>query len=127
MAASRARDREPGPDPTSEHRVRVLRFFRHALEHVPVLDDLSVLIEAEDVHPCPVPISWPLLAAMEDDVFALRDGADEMHFLPRVLLRHPGEVGDEGILSVRNARIVLRVSIADVLLDGVRGAALVEG
>src|SRR4051812_36208026 len=115
MAASRARDLEPGSDPTSEHRVGVRRFFGDALEHVPVLDDLPVLVEAEDVDPTPVPIARPLLTAMQDDVFALRDGADEVDLLPRVLLRHPGEVGDEGILSVRDARIVLRVPRADVL------------
>src|SRR4051812_36400647 len=110
MAASRARDREPGPDPTSEHRVGVLRFFRDTLELVPVLDDLSVLIEPKDVDARPIPIAWPLLPAMQDDVLALGDGADEVDLLPRVLLRHTGEVRDEGILSVRDARIVLRVS-----------------
>src|SRR3954466_14185045 len=102
MAASRARDREPGPDPTSEHRVGVLRFFRDALEHVPVLDDLSVLVEAEDVDPRPdvrmlrpaasarrrqsplLRISRPLLTAMQDDVLALGDGAEEVDLLPGV-------------------------------------------
>src|SRR3954469_24737168 len=88
----------------SEHRVGVLRFFRHALEHVPVLDDFPVLVEAEDIDPGPdvrmlrpaasarrrqrplLPITRPLLAAMQDNVLALRDGADEVDLLPRVLL-----------------------------------------
>src|SRR3954453_16395804 len=99
MAASRARDGVPGPDPTSEHRVGVLRFFGDALEHVPVLDDLPVLVEAEDVNARPdvrmlrpaapppgrqsppLRIPRPILTAMQDDVLALGDGADEVDLL----------------------------------------------
>jgi hypothetical protein len=35
-----------------EHRVRILRGGRHRLQHIPVLDDLAIGIEAEDIYAC---------------------------------------------------------------------------
>jgi len=44
-----------------EHRVRVGVFRRKTLEHVPVLDDLAVLVEAEDVDARPRAVLGPVL------------------------------------------------------------------
>ncbi len=40
---------ESGSDCLSEHRVGVVRGGRHRLQHIPVLNDLAIGIEAEDV------------------------------------------------------------------------------
>ena len=58
-----------GPIPRSscynlEHRVVVSRFLWHRLKHVPVLDDLAVLVEAEDVDAGVVRKPGPFLTAV---------------------------------------------------------------
>src|SRR5207253_4585204 len=68
-------------DARSEHRVAVGRFSGDRLQHVPVLDDLPVVIEAEDVDARPIAISRPLLVAVQDDVVALGDHSLELHLL----------------------------------------------
>jgi hypothetical protein len=49
-----------------EHLIQVGGYLGHDLQDVPVLDDLTVLVESEDVDPCAVMVTWPDLAA--DDV-----------------------------------------------------------
>ena len=36
----------------SKHPVVVVTLYRHFLKHVPMLDDLALIIETENVHPC---------------------------------------------------------------------------
>src|ERR1044071_2293534 len=50
-----------------EHRVQVGRRFGNALQNVPVLDDLAVVIETKDIDAGPIAVSWPLLIAVQDD------------------------------------------------------------
>src|SRR5262245_16790050 len=53
-----------------KHAVRICGLVGHDLQHVPVFDDLSVRIEAEDVDSRPDMIARPVLAAMQDDEIA---------------------------------------------------------
>jgi hypothetical protein len=46
--------------------------------------------------------------------------------LPGKILGHALEVRDEGFLAVGHVRVVLRVRIADIALDGFARPALVE-
>lgn len=48
----------------SEHRIIVSRPFRDGLKHVPVLDYLAFIIQAEDVDARPVVVARPFLVAM---------------------------------------------------------------
>ncbi len=50
-----------------EHAVGVCRRRRDSLEDIPVLDDLAVVVEPEDIDPGPVAITWPVLIAVQDD------------------------------------------------------------
>jgi hypothetical protein len=45
------------------------------LEHVPVLQDLSFIIETKDVYSCPVGVTRPFLAGMQDHVIAFGKSA----------------------------------------------------
>src|SRR5262249_45729916 len=92
-----------------EHRIRVRRRVRDALEHVPVLDDLAIIVEPEDIDAGPVAIARPLLVTVQHDELALGDRALELDALARVLTRHALEVIDEGLLTVRDAGIVLGI------------------
>src|SRR5439155_12677943 len=64
-------EREPAS--ILEHRVGVRGFIGNWLEHVPVLDDPSIVVEADDVNAGPVPVAGPLLIAVDDDVVAFGD------------------------------------------------------
>ena len=44
---------------------------RNDLQNVPVLDDVAIVVEPEDVDPRPVGLPWPRLVAVQDDVRAL--------------------------------------------------------
>ena len=46
-----------------------------------MLDDLAVVVQAEDVDPGPVAVTRPLLVAVENDVVALGDGPLEVDAL----------------------------------------------
>jgi hypothetical protein len=91
-----------------------------------MLDDLAVVIEAEDVDSGVVLIARPGLVAMEDDVFILRDRALERDSLARILPRHPLEVRDEGRRAIADPRVVLGVGGADIPLDRFARLRLVE-
>ncbi len=67
-AASQDRARDSSPDSEhSEHSVVVRSPVRDDLQHVPVLDDLVIAIEPEDVHPGVVVITGPGLVTVKDD------------------------------------------------------------
>jgi hypothetical protein len=70
--------------------VLLFRFRRHHLQHVPLLDDLAIAVETEDIDTRPifVAITRPLLVTMHYDVVAPSDQALEVHAFPRVLLGH---------------------------------------
>src|SRR3954471_24705172 len=90
-----------------EHGVGVLRGLRHALQHVPVLDDLAVRVEAEDVYTRPRAIAGTVLEAVQPHVVSFGDHPLELDALSRILGRHPSEVVNESLLPVANPRIVL--------------------
>jgi hypothetical protein len=71
-------------------------------------------------------VAGPVLVAVEDGEVALCHGPDELDALAGILGGHPLEVVDEGLLAIRDVRIVLDVLVPDVALDGLSGAALVE-
>ena len=67
--------------PASEHPVVVGRRLGDHLQDVPVLDDLPVRVEPEDVDARVVVGAWPGLMAVQDDVVAFREGPDEVDVL----------------------------------------------
>ncbi len=76
----------------SEHRVIVSRRFRDGLKHVPMLDYLAFIIQAEDVDARPVVVAPPLLVAMQDYIIAFSEDALELDALARIVFRHPLEI-----------------------------------
>src|SRR5687768_11062493 len=91
-----------------------------------MLHDLPVRIQAEDVDPCPVTITRPVLIAMQDHHVTLCQHAAKLHTLAGILSSHSLEVVDEGVLAVRNHRIVLDVGATHVTPHGLRRFTLVE-
>jgi hypothetical protein len=113
--------------PPLEHCVAVKSDLWHNLRHVPVLDDFAIVIEAKNIHTCPVPIfiGWPLLVAMQDHVIAFGKYPFEVDALARVLLCHFLEVRNECFLAIHNMGIVPPVHGTRVSLYRLR-LALVE-
>src|SRR5258708_15952546 len=86
----------------------------------------SLLIQTEDVDPCPVRVARPLLPRVQRDEVAFFQRAHEVNALARVVPGHALEVRDEPLLAVGHDRIVLGICGADVFLDCLARSALVE-
>jgi hypothetical protein len=56
-----------------EHSVRVGRLLGNRLQHVPMLDHLPVIVQTEDVDPCPSGSAWPQLPAVQHYIVLLCD------------------------------------------------------
>ena len=91
-----------------------------------MLNDLAILIEAEDIDPGPIVVAGPLLVTVQHNVISLCNDSFELHAFPRVLQRHAGKVLDERFLAVRYCGVVLDVQISSILLDGLLRLALIE-
>jgi hypothetical protein len=99
--ASRKRRSARSTRPSSRgHRVAVRGFCRNDLQHVPVLDDLALVVEPEDVYPRPVRLPGPRLEAVEDHVRPLGDRSLHVDALVGELRRHALEERDERHLAV---------------------------
>jgi hypothetical protein len=98
---------------------------RDDLQDVPVLDDLAVGVETDDVDPGAVVVAGPAPVAVQDDEVVLGDRAQEPHLLAGGLPRHPVDV-DERRPAVADVRVVLGVRGTGAALDGLGRAALVE-
>jgi len=83
-----------------------------------VLNNLSLVIQSEDVDPCPVAVAGPLLETVKDDEVPFRQDAAKLHVLAWILARHPFEVLDEGLFAVSHDWVVLGVGRSDVTPDG---------
>src|SRR5262245_53934182 len=88
----------------SEHPVRIGGLVRDDLQHVPMLDNPALRIEAENVDTGPDMVTRPVLPAMQDDEIALGYHLHEFDALARVIPRGLLEIGDEALLAVGNAR-----------------------
>ena len=82
----------PGASGVSEHRVRVGGGLGNPLEHVPVLNNLSLVIEPKNIDTGPIAFSGPVLKAMQDDVVIFGQHSPELNALARVLASHAFEV-----------------------------------
>ena len=109
-----------------EHGVVVLRRIGNDLQHVPVLDDLSGIVESEDVDASVIVIARPGLVAMQNNEIALCDHPFELNALAGVVRGHALEVLDERLLSVAHSRVVLRVGVADIGFNGFSRPAPIE-
>ena len=92
-----------------EHGVVVLRRTRNDLQHIPVLDDLSGIVESEDVDASVFVVARPGLVAMQNNEIVLCDRPFELNALAGVVRGHALEVLDERLLSIAHLRVVLGV------------------
>ncbi len=95
-----------------EHRIAVRGLGGDTLKHVPMLHDLAVGVEAENIDPRPVSVVRPVLIAVEHHVVAFGDHAPELDPLAGILLAHSNEIIDKCLLAVSDTRIVLDVNVA---------------
>jgi hypothetical protein len=58
-----------------------------------------------------------VLIAVQHNECAVREHPSKLHALAGILLGHPREVLNEGILAIGHHRVVLRVGSTDVSLD----------
>ena len=74
-----------------------------------MLNDLTFLIETENIDPSVFQSFWPNLVAVQDDVLAVNQRAFHLNALAGVLFGYLLKICDERILSVPNMRVVLDV------------------
>jgi hypothetical protein len=113
-------------NPTLEHPIGVRGCPRNFLQHIPMLHDLAVLVQAENINPRPVRASRPSLITMQLRVVAFCNHGLEFDALPRIIPRHHSELIDERLLSIRSHRIVLQADASRILLDCLGWLVLVE-
>jgi hypothetical protein len=66
----------------SEHGIAIGRFLRNPLQHIPVLNDLSVRIEPKNVDASPIVIFRPLLVAVQDNELSFSENPLNSTCLP---------------------------------------------
>ena len=109
-----------------EHTVVVRALIRQDLQHIPVLDDFSIIIQPKDIDTGIFQSLGPNLVAMQNDVLTVYKRTFHLNALAGILLGHLLEISDECILAVPYMRIVLDVLRASICGDRVSGAAIVE-
>jgi hypothetical protein len=109
-----------------EQPIVVLRLRRDDLKHIPMLDNLAILIESKNVDSCVVFVSRPLLVTMENNVIIFCYRSFEVGLLARIFRAHPFKILDKRFLAVRDMRVVLDVLISRVPLDGLTRLTLIE-
>jgi len=109
-----------------EHAVRVRRFLRDDLQHVPVFNDFAFVIQSEDVNPGVVVVAWPVLEAVKNNKLTLGNGSLDLDAFAWPLAGHSLEISDETVLSRRNVWIMLSVDVADITFDGLEWSTLIE-
>src|SRR6202048_1360051 len=110
----------------SKHSIGVCGLVGHNLQHVPVLHDLTLFIELEDVDSGPHVITGPILATMKDHIVTFGDYPFEFHTLAGIIAGRLLEIGDVSFLPVSYTRIVLDVTVSRVPLDRFARATFVE-
>jgi len=109
-----------------EHRVAVLGSLGNGLDAIPVLYDLAVVIEPEDIDARPIAFPRPFRMHVHNHVIALSDHTHEMCTLPGIDFFHPFKMLNDRLRSICYALIVLNVHISGVLLERFGGLTLVE-
>ena len=111
-----------------EHRVRIFRFRRDYLKHVPVLDDLSIGVKPKYIDACPVTICVcrPHLVAVQHNVIAFRNDTLEGDVLSWVFPGHALEILDKRLFAIRYVRVVLGVGRSRVAFNRFARLALIE-
>src|SRR6185436_13885824 len=71
----------------SKHSVRVCGHIRNDLQHVPMLDDLSVVVQPKNIDARPDVVAWPILPAVQNNVIAFGDHALELDALAGIVAR----------------------------------------
>ena len=80
------------------------------MQHVPVLYDLAVVVQPEDVDSGPGMIAGPFLPAVQHHVVAFGDQALELDALAGIVAGRLLEIVDEALFAVGDTRIVLNAS-----------------
>jgi hypothetical protein len=110
----------------SEHRVVVLRRLREDLQHIPMLDDLAVLVEPEDINTSVRGVTRPSLMTMEHDEVILCNRPLKLGPLAGIFSSHAIEVVDERLLPISHMRVVLHVDVTGIPFNGLSRAIPVE-
>ena len=74
-----------------------------------MLNNLALVIEAENVNPRIVVVTWPVLETVEHDKVSFGDRPLELYSLIGIAAGHPLEVLHEGFLTIAHSGIVLDV------------------
>jgi hypothetical protein len=109
-----------------KHSIRVRGVARDHLQYVPVLHNLTLFVQAENIYPCPKMVVRPVLPTVQDHIIALSDHSLELHALAGIFAGGFLKIGDESLFAVSHARIVLDIGCPGIPLDGLAGATFIE-
>jgi hypothetical protein len=87
------------------------------LQHIPMLGDLAVLGQAEDVDARVIMVAGPVLPTVEDNEVSFGNASYNLNTFSRIFERHPLEIVDETSLACGHRWVVLDVVGTDEPLD----------
>ena len=98
------------------------------MQYIPVFDHLAVSFDPKYIHTRPVfvPVSRPLLVAMEDDVLTFRYRVFEVDALAGILPGHALEIFNEGLLAVFHVGVVLDICFSRIPFNRLHWFALIQ-
>lgn len=84
------------------------------MKRIPVLNELSIVVQSKDVNTCAVAVLRPTLVAVQDDEVSFRQGRGGLYALARIFARHWFEVLDKNLREspVGGAVSVMSISAA---------------
>jgi hypothetical protein len=91
-----------------------------------MFDDFPVVIEPKNINACPISITRPLLITVQDHVVSFGKRTFKVDALAWILLCHPREVRNEGLLAISNSGIMLDIRLPCISLDRFGGLTLIE-
>ena len=109
-----------------EHSIPIVRHTWNDLQDMPVLNDLNVFIEPEDINPGILLTLWTHFMVVENNVTALCKGTLERILLSRMLFSHVLKIFDERLFTVCHVGIVLDVICADIALGRLTRLTLIK-
>lgn len=96
------------------------------LQHIPMLNDLPLIVEPENIDSRVIVVSGPVLGAMKNDILVLCHDPLYLDSFARPFASHALEIVNEALLSGFHMRIVLDVLVPSEARDGLGGPACVE-
>ncbi|WP_441295927.1 hypothetical protein, partial [Ruegeria atlantica] len=91
-----------------KHAIVIRAVCWNFLKNIPVLDNLTISIQAKNIDPCVLETIGPDLVTMQNNVVVFSKGTFDVHTLSRVFGGHALEVLDKDLLGSQRPSLYCR-------------------